>query len=311
MEWSPHFFFIGESFEFLLGPSLFLYTKSLTEKDFRIKKTHLWHLTPFIISAVFLSFKFHFLDTNTKLELLNAHVFTLYEYLVHVFGIYFQFLSYSIATIILLVRYNNRLKEYYSAIEKINLTWLVYIVSIFILLWVSGLIHFILMIFGVYFSYPDSAGVVTLFLFSNIILFRGLKYPEIFSGIKVKTENGKSILKDEDIQQYSQKLKLVMNNDKPYLEPSISLNDLAQKLSISPRYLSYVINKSYHQNFYDYINKYRIEESKRLLSHPENNSKTVLEILYDVGFNSKSVFNSAFKRYVGMTPSQYKRQTIN
>ena len=84
-------------------------------------------------------------------------------------------------------------------------------------------------------------------------------------------------------------------------------NDLAGKISISPRYLSDLINRSFNQNFFDFINTYRIEEAKKMLTHDTGGRRTVLEVLYDSGFNSKSAFNNAFKKYTGITPTEYRR----
>jgi AraC-like DNA-binding protein len=98
-----------------------------------------------------------------------------------------------------------------------------------------------------------------------------------------------------------------MNQHKPYLDPEITLIDLSRKVNIPSRSLSEVINTSFRQNFYDFINSYRIGESERLFATDNDPHLTILEVLYAVGFNSKSSFNSAFKKQTGMTPTQYRR----
>jgi YesN/AraC family two-component response regulator len=98
-----------------------------------------------------------------------------------------------------------------------------------------------------------------------------------------------------------------MKIEKPYLMSDLTLDDLAGRISITPRYLSQLIRRSFNQNFFDYINTHRIEESKKLLTSEDDQKKTVLEILYDSGFNSKSAFNNAFKKYTGITPTEYRR----
>ena len=97
-----------------------------------------------------------------------------------------------------------------------------------------------------------------------------------------------------------------METEKPFLIPELTLNQLAEKVSIPPRSLSEVINSIFHQNFFDYINSYRIQEAKQLLMN-SNDNKTILYILLEVGFNNKSVFNNAFKKHTGMTPTQWKK----
>ena len=76
-------------------------------------------------------------------------------------------------------------------------------------------------------------------------------------------------------------------------------------LSLRPKILSQVINETIGQTFFDFINRYRIEEAKRLLTNPADKKITVLEVLYEVGFNSKSSFNKNFKKVTGQSPSEY------
>src|SRR5690606_4741131 len=77
-----------------------------------------------------------------------------------------------------------------------------------------------------------------------------------------------------------------------------------------PRALSNIINRQFECNFFEFINSYRIEEAKRLLAAPEYASKNMLEVMYDVGFNSKATFNTLFKKKVGMTPSEYRKSFV-
>jgi AraC-like DNA-binding protein len=99
-----------------------------------------------------------------------------------------------------------------------------------------------------------------------------------------------------------------MNSERPYLNPAISINQLAQKLEILPRYLSQIINEKLNKNFFDLMNSYWIEEAKKMLTEDTGERLTILTILYDTGFNSKSSFNAAFKRHTHLTPSQFKKK---
>jgi len=145
------------------------------------------------------------------------------------------------------------------------------------------------------------------FIFATAVVYKGLKYPEIFSGIEEKPKYAQSKLTKQESEKHIKQLLQFMNTSKPYLEPSLSLTELAENLTIHPRYLSQEINDTLNQNFYDFVNSYRIEEAKKLFSDPKNRKKTVLEILYEVGFNSKSVFNNAFKKHTGITPTQFRK----
>jgi AraC-like DNA-binding protein len=111
-----------------------------------------------------------------------------------------------------------------------------------------------------------------------------------------------------------QVLDLYMHNHKPYLNPKFNLNQLAEKTQIKPHTISQVLNTALNRNFFDYINQYRVKECTRLLEQQTTlntaNRKTVLEIMYEAGFNSKSAFHRAFKKHVGVTPTQYYRKQV-
>jgi len=97
-----------------------------------------------------------------------------------------------------------------------------------------------------------------------------------------------------------------MDSEKPYLNSSLTLEQLASQLQLQPRLLSTIINRHFGKNFFEFINGYRIEEAKRLLRSSEVPRLSVSTIMLDVGFNSKGTFNTFFKKIVGMTPSQYR-----
>jgi AraC-like DNA-binding protein len=142
------------------------------------------------------------------------------------------------------------------------------------------------------------------------VLFRSkaLVQPTIFLG--VEEESRRPYLSKSVEEQYLKRLTQYMEEEKPYLDPDITLFDLSKKVMIPHRSLSEIINKTIGHNYYDFINSYRVKESQRLLSDTATRSKTILEILYEVGFNTKSSFNQAFKKHTGTTPTEYKKQSL-
>ena len=102
-----------------------------------------------------------------------------------------------------------------------------------------------------------------------------------------------------------------METDKPYLNSELTLRELAGKLSMSTHNLSEILNTRLNQNFYDFINRYRVEEVKRRLAENESEKYNLIAIAFDSGFNSKSAFNTIFKKQTGTTPSQYRKQLFN
>lgn len=104
------------------------------------------------------------------------------------------------------------------------------------------------------------------------------------------------------------KLKHLMEEEKAYLDANISLQSLAEKLSITSRVLSQILNEKMDRNFSDFINFYRVEEAKRILQDPRSAQKKIIALAFDVGFNTKVAFYNAFKKFTNMTPAQYREK---
>jgi AraC-like DNA-binding protein len=121
----------------------------------------------------------------------------------------------------------------------------------------------------------------------------------------------KTALSPEKSQEILEKLQVAMNGNKPFLDPELTMKKLAKDLEVSEHHLSMVINDRLNQNFYEFINRYRIEEAKRILVDSWYKHTSILEIAYEVGFNSKATFNRAFKKYTALTPLMYRKKKKN
>jgi ligand-binding sensor domain-containing protein/AraC-like DNA-binding protein len=117
-----------------------------------------------------------------------------------------------------------------------------------------------------------------------------------------------SALLPETVEQVLPRLTRLMEEEKLYLNPDLTLKKLSERLHVHYNHLSQIINEHLGKSFNDYINAFRIEEAKQKLADPKEARKTVLEIAYDTGFYSKSVFNTAFKKFTGKTPSQFRKE---
>jgi AraC-like DNA-binding protein len=109
----------------------------------------------------------------------------------------------------------------------------------------------------------------------------------------------------EDLDALKQTLESQMERLKPYTNPKLTINELAGKVKMQSYILSKVINEGYDKNFFDFINSYRIEEFKRCVRDPRYKNYTLLAIAFEVGFNSKTAFNRAFKKLTNQSPSEY------
>ena len=117
-----------------------------------------------------------------------------------------------------------------------------------------------------------------------------------------------SLLPASTKREYLQLIQRYMLETKPHLDSNLTVTQLANGMGISTHHLSHVINTELDQNFFDFINNYRIADAKRILDEDAQGKRSITEVMYDVGFNSKSVFNTYFKKLTGMTPSQYRKR---
>jgi AraC-like DNA-binding protein len=121
----------------------------------------------------------------------------------------------------------------------------------------------------------------------------------------------KSGLTRDQLLGHKQRLNNIMQSRQEYLRPDLTLPKLAEVVGCSVNNLSQVINSGFGTSFFDYLNRYRIEHARTLLENSDSQSNAILTIAFTVGFNSNSAFYSAFKKYVGMTPAQYRQRNLN
>ena len=312
----PFVYYISCSAFFLLAPWLYLYIKSLCYKDFSLQRKVLAHFIPFACFIVFAIVRVQVQRSQSASELTGLDNMLISHYWKIFWTANFvQIFFYIIAMLQTVHGYQTRIKKLYSSLERINLHWLVSLLTVIVLHWLfvvsRGTLSLLNANVGNLTSMLDLFSITIFLVFTTILVFKGLQQLNIFSGIERKPKYANSKIPESDVQKYMQQLTHYMKTQKPYLTPSLTIDDLSQKLSIPGWQLSQVINTSFHQNFFNFINNYRIEEAKRLMMEPSNNKTTILEILYDVGFNSKSTFNDVFKKHTGMTPSEFKKSIQN
>ena len=297
---------------FLFGPLFYYYVRALTENDFQLKSRCYLHLIPLITLIIYRLFSVPFYGSE-KVNSFMTQSFDvegtviIFIQMVHLF-IYIYYIK------ILLRQHLERIKNSLSSIDKINLRWVNLGINAFV--FVFGLIACFSILFLAGINLVQIYVVVIPVLVSIIIVglgFWGLQQPIIFPPEKETPKNKKyekSSLTDERADEHSEELLLIMTEEKPYFEGDLTLQKLADRLSISPHHLSQIINDKIGQNFFDFINSYRIEEAKKLLLDPRGELLTILAISEETGFNSKSSFNNAFKKYTGQTPSQFKQEML-
>ncbi len=135
--------------------------------------------------------------------------------------------------------------------------------------------------------------------------FQKILFRKDLSGQNLKK---KELLDKNTINTYTTLLLDHINDDRPYLDATLSLRSLADQIDIHPNQLSWLLNESLGKNFSEFINHYRVDAFKQLAKDPKNAHITLLGLAYESGFNSKTVFNTYFKKETGLTPNQYLKQ---
>ena len=245
--YAPQMFYIGFPFRYVYVPVLFLYILSITKRDFHFKKVYLFHFTPFLLISVLFILRFHINNADILREILRTgYLLTSFERLGFGFLENTQFFIYAIASLIVLKKYHTEIKNVYSTIEHINLAWLNFVIFGFIG-WKS--LRFVELILWLRFGNNVSYIAIFLYImaevvfliFVSLMFFKGLRQPAIFSGYDGNESRGKyekTPLADAVKEGYKNKLLLYMDRQKPYLEPSLCLNDLAEKVAIAPHHIS-------------------------------------------------------------------------
>lgn len=310
-------------FIFLQFPVFYLYVLSVCYADFELKSKYLLHAVPFLVANLIFLPRFYSVAMSAKISFLEQSSSMLELKLNHLF-IHVQIALYIIATFLLLRKVRKIYLENYAGTSLESIHWL------FQLTLALSFFYFIALVKNIFkFSaYPDISEwlKIGLFIFELLIiswyLFKALNHPGLFRKIDSKLKLLKSIISEEkksahlaaEVQTYDDELRRLseyMTEQKPFLNPSLSIQNVSDSIEIPTRDLSLLINHQLGQHFFDFINTYRIEEAMTILKDEAKNDVTVLEILYQVGFNSKSSFNTAFKKHTATTPTAYRKSMTN
>ncbi|MCA0153910.1 helix-turn-helix domain-containing protein [Winogradskyella vincentii] len=303
-----------------LAPLIFLYVKSITTSNFKFKKSYWWH---FALAFAVIIYRFAiytydafqpgFDDTQNgilKIELDETYVQSIMSYIEAPF-----ILVYLAFTFQLFYNYRKKIIQYFSNTYKLELNWILSFLILFSLSFLYGVIQDIIGARFIDLGYQQRwwlnlfVALVTLYVgikgyFTDTTKLNKLDFtftpktigiPEANTDIEVKS------ISNEDIDT----VKTLMENEKAYLNSDLNLSDLAKMAKMSRAQLSETINSGFNKNFNDFVNEYRVNAFKKMLSEEKHKQLSLLGIAEECGFNSKATFNRVFKKITNSSPTEY------
>lgn len=329
----PHLAQTYRPLPFLIWPAFYFYLKSMIDPRFHFQIKDCMHLIPFTLYTFYL-LPFFLASEEVKLQSVSIPLSGNYFFVVVLQTILLLF--YIVQSYRILRSHQEHIQNLFSDIEKKKLSWLNFFLITFGIIWVAAFIKAFLGI-----SYTGDFAIPPILLCLTIygIGYYALQQPEIFKDnhTEIKPDEKLTILRSaatssgagqalnmkstpkyeystltsQELSKHGQKLIEYLKKEKPYTNSDLKLQDIALFLKLPPHQISQIINTELKCNFYTLINKYRIDQAKSQLIDSGKQHLNIIEIAYEVGFNSKSAFNTAFKKNTGLTPTQYKKQRLS
>lgn len=229
-------------------------------------------------------------------------------------------LPYIIIIYFKIKKHQKRIETFSANTEKINLQWLA---NLSLLLFCTIVLTVGYELFNMFiYKLHQHLFMDLFFLFiSYSSSFQILRQSEIYSAndeereqiLSVEFDNEtnkekKQLLSCDDFNTLKENLLVIMETEKPFLEGELNLVKLSEMVNITPHQLSYLLNNGFNENFFQFVNKYRVEFAKKILRDSSQEKKSMLEIAFESGFNSKTSFNTIFKKVTESTPSEFRKK---
>lgn len=315
---TPYLFFLFGFAYFLLGPILLWYTRALLYPDFRVQTKDLAHLIPTILYLLFYTQFFYPLEAPEQLLVLYDYAWMSQtpHYAGYIWLQKLHPLIYGVVSFQQLRIYRKQIEDTHSNKSEIDFSWLKLLQWLFLFTWLWALVT---QVFAQFASQVVSSnmGVINnyfMLMLVNALVVYSLNHSGVFAGVLMTNstpdENNSQRIAKTLPPTYGELLRKTMQEKKLYLIVDITLEQLAEKLAISPKALSATINSDFGQNFFEFINAYRVAHAQQLLLDDPEGAMDMYSVMLNSGFNSKSAFHRFFKKFTGMTPGQFRKQQL-
>jgi AraC-like DNA-binding protein len=288
--------------------SLFLYVVSLTRASFQFGRREAMHLINLAVVFALLIIG-HINSDQLRYTAGGQTLFTVY--VTSLLWHYLKLITviYAVSAVWVVWRYKQQLKAFYSSLSMEGPQWLMLLTLGFALNWCWSLVvHLLGQFIGI--SRADSLGILDnyiTFILVNALFIYSLLYAHQLIETK-KASKEKLVPASEHSPEFIKRIRDGMDVQQLYLKPTLNIEEFAKQVGIHYREVSVIINQHFDTNFFEFVNSYRVNKAKAMLVDTACADKTILEILLDCGFNSKSSFHRFFKRYTGMSAADYRKQ---
>lgn len=306
----PNFYFLPIYYSLAFGPILFFYVKSLTQAGWKFSGQMRWHFLPVFLQLslyLFLQLQDYEYRRWFWMDVHRPYTYNLEFNLTLI-----SLLVYTLLSLQSLRQYRKRLDDLFTETSRIDLNWLRSVLGLICLLCGLWLVDVILREgFNIY---PDhnlsslAMGFILLILAVGSMRQNSLRSVGLAEAALEKKSDAPELSIDPKTLAFIQEKTA---SEKFYLDPDLTLTSFSEHLSLSPRLVSRHLNQGLQLNFADFINGYRVRRVKEKLQSDATAHYSLLGIALDSGFNSKSTFNRIFRKFTGMSPSQYAKQASN
>lgn len=300
----PGLAFWEDPLALLYGPLIYFFALHLKARKWIWTLPLVLHILPFIIVETLVAL-FHARTSVEDIVAILGSIRNLnrnFMVLIGTLSFFIHMLTYVFLARKTLVRHREELQQYCSSVD---LDWAFHVIQMATIIFLISFLSSIVQYSGLknIFTILILLLIVISLGFTLRLLLRAMSSP-LFQAVP-KPVSG-STLSVEEIEELKEKIINQLSERKLFTNPELTIKDLASEIHVSDRTVSQVINKALGKNFYDLVNDYRINEACHIFDTNIDPKLTVLEVLYMVGFNSKSSFNTQFRKKTGLTPSEYK-----
>ena len=295
----------------LKGPAIYLYVCSLTQRKLSLTRQHGLHLLPALVALVCIAiFDISSNDLRHIADSGQGLPSTAIEFIWDIASLV-PFV-YAAAALLRIRRYRHALKDEYSHYSETELHWLSALTWGVFVAWTWTMVVHVVAKFSsdVVADYMGIADNYLAFILINAFFAYSLTYAHQLLVTKPEEETRETSSEEEPSEPAIAKVRNAMEEDKIYLKKNLNLEQFSERIDLPAKEVSAVINKHFGTNFFEFVNSYRVEAAKALLSDPEKADMTVLDVLLESGFNSKSAFHRFFSRLVGMSPTEFRKRAL-